>query len=187
MDPLELLAREDPQLGGWARAAGAWSGGAHRGKAEQVLRGRLLLPTGCRRGRLGASSDGTSSWAVDLTCSPLPPHREGEEPVGAAAAAGLDTGIHGSVAERAAAARAVMLQRDRQDREQLRELRKAQRQERRVSPPRPTAEGAPARLCCLLASWPACRPPGGPALPGALQQLATLPGHRHGHVCRTLA
>ncbi|KAL4422731.1 hypothetical protein ABPG75_008928 [Micractinium tetrahymenae] len=57
---------------------------------------------------------------------------EEEAAAGAAAAAGLDTGIHGSVAERAAAARAVMRQRDRQDKEQLRELRKAQRQERRA-------------------------------------------------------
>lgn len=46
--------------------------------------------------------------------------------------AGLDTGIHGSVAERAAAARAVMLQRDREDKAALRELRKQQRQEKRV-------------------------------------------------------
>ncbi|KAI3430456.1 hypothetical protein D9Q98_005051 [Chlorella vulgaris] len=46
-------------------------------------------------------------------------------------AAGLDTGIHASVEERAAAARAVMLARDRQDREELRELRKQQRQDKR--------------------------------------------------------
>ena len=50
----------------------------------------------------------------------------------AAAAEGLDTGIHASVADRAAAARAVMLQRDRRDRQELRELRKQQRQEKRV-------------------------------------------------------
>lgn len=45
---------------------------------------------------------------------------------------GLDTGIHASVAERAAAARAVMVARDREDKAQLRDLRKAQRQEKRV-------------------------------------------------------
>ncbi|KAL4857390.1 putative ATP-dependent RNA helicase DDX10 [Chlorella vulgaris] len=46
-------------------------------------------------------------------------------------AGGLNTGIHASVEERAAAARAVMLARDRQDREELRELRKQQRQDKR--------------------------------------------------------
>ena len=45
----------------------------------------------------------------------------------------MDTGIHTSIADRAAAARSLMLQRDRADKEQLRELRKEKRQQKRVS------------------------------------------------------
>ena len=45
---------------------------------------------------------------------------------------GLDTGVHASVEERAAAARAVMLSRDKADRRQMQELKKRQRDEKRV-------------------------------------------------------
>eukprot|EP00887_Chlorella_sp_A99_P000177 scaffold13.g177.t1 len=63
-------------------------------------------------------------------------------------AAGLDAGVHGSVSERAAAARAVLQARDREDRRQLRELRRRARAEKRARRlAREAAErGAPAAV-----------------------------------------
>ncbi|PSC73011.1 DEAD-box ATP-dependent RNA helicase 32 [Micractinium conductrix] len=71
---------------------------------------------------------------------------DGKSTRGTASRSGLDTGIHGSVADRAAAARAVMLQRDRKDKEELQEMRKAKRQEKRAKRLAREAEGAVATL-----------------------------------------
>lgn len=134
MDPLALLAQDDAQFA--AASEGRCGFRCHHPPACCWHR---FACCACCRGRLHPSLL-TACFLRPTACLPACRREEGEE-----GGEGLDTGVHGSVADRAAAARAVMLRRDREDKAQLRELRKQQRQEKRVR-----GGGGPAGGSCAV-------------------------------------